>query len=100
MKCPVCCTVDLQLTVRPNIETDYCPTCRVIWLDRGEPDKIPERSMTGTSMGYRNEPRFDSSSRGHHGGYHDDDHDYYFDPGTGKRKRKGWPLGFSGALFD
>jgi Zn-finger nucleic acid-binding protein len=37
--------VDLQLTERQGIEIDYCPTCRGVWLDRGELDKIIERSM-------------------------------------------------------
>lgn len=27
-----------------NVEIDYCPNCRGIWLDRGELDKILERS--------------------------------------------------------
>lgn len=27
-----------------GIEIDYCPNCRGIWLDRGELDKIIERS--------------------------------------------------------
>ena len=28
------------------MEIDYCPQCRGVWLDRGELDKIIERSMT------------------------------------------------------
>ena len=37
------CTVDgatLTMTERNGIEIDYCPTCRGVWLDRGELDKI------------------------------------------------------------
>jgi len=30
---------------RQGIEIDYCPECRGIWLDRGELDKIIERSV-------------------------------------------------------
>ena len=30
---------------RSGIEIDYCPTCRGVWLDRGELDKIIERSL-------------------------------------------------------
>jgi Zn-finger nucleic acid-binding protein len=33
------------MTVREGIEIDYCPTCRGVWLDRGELDKIIERSL-------------------------------------------------------
>ena len=43
MKCPVCNTVDLVMSERQNIEIDYCPNCRGIWLDRGELDKIIEK---------------------------------------------------------
>lgn len=45
MYCPVC-QVELKLTDRQGIEIDYCPKCRGIWLDRGELDKIIQRSTT------------------------------------------------------
>ena len=44
---PMTCPVDgatLVMSARQNIEIDYCPTCRGVWLDRGELDKIIERS--------------------------------------------------------
>lgn len=44
MKCPVCKTPDLLMADRQGIEVDYCPTCRGVWLDRGELDKLVERS--------------------------------------------------------
>ena len=44
MKCPVCNTPDLMMSDRQGIEIDYCPQCRGVWLDRGELDKIIERS--------------------------------------------------------
>lgn len=43
MNCPVDGTV-LQMADRSGIEIDYCPTCRGVWLDRGELDKIIERT--------------------------------------------------------
>lgn len=43
MKCPVDDT-ELAMTERQGIEIDYCPKCRGVWLDRGELDKIIERS--------------------------------------------------------
>jgi Zn-finger nucleic acid-binding protein len=49
MKCPVCLTPDLLMSERQGIEIDYCPQCRGVWLDRGELDKIIERS-TGSSV--------------------------------------------------
>lgn len=52
---------------RSGVEIDYCPKCRGVWLDRGELDKIIERSMTqpappqsgyGNNDGYsRDRPR-------------------------------------------
>lgn len=43
MNCPVC-NVSLVMSERQGIEIDYCPKCRGVWLDRGELDKIIERS--------------------------------------------------------
>jgi uncharacterized protein len=43
MQCPVDQTV-LQMADRQGVEIDYCPTCRGVWLDRGELDKIIERA--------------------------------------------------------
>ena len=44
MKCPLC-DVDLVMAERQGVEIDYCPKCRGVWLDRGELDKIIERSL-------------------------------------------------------
>lgn len=44
MDCPACKTESLSMTERQGIEIDYCPKCRGVWLDRGELDKIIERS--------------------------------------------------------
>lgn len=43
MSCPVC-RVPLSISDRQGIEIDFCPQCRGVWLDRGELDKIIERS--------------------------------------------------------
>lgn len=43
MKCPID-NVELVMSERQGIEIDYCPQCRGVWLDRGELDKIIERS--------------------------------------------------------
>jgi Zn-finger nucleic acid-binding protein len=43
MNCPNDATT-LVMSERSGIEIDYCPTCRGVWLDRGELDKIIERS--------------------------------------------------------
>jgi len=50
MRCPIDQT-ELQVTDRQGIEVDWCPTCRGIWLDRGELDKIFERSAACVDRG-------------------------------------------------
>lgn len=44
MQCPVCPDATLVMADRQGVEIDYCPQCRGVWLDRGELDKIIERS--------------------------------------------------------
>jgi Zn-finger nucleic acid-binding protein len=59
MQCPHDQTV-LQMTERQGIEIDYCPTCRGVWLDRGELDKIIERASAPPAPDApRSEPRQD-----------------------------------------
>ena len=41
MKCPNCDNI-LAITERHQVEIDYCPSCRGVWLDKGELDKIIE----------------------------------------------------------
>jgi Zn-finger nucleic acid-binding protein len=47
MKCPNCKDgPNLSMSERLGIEIDYCPECRGVWLDRGELDKILEKSLS------------------------------------------------------
>ncbi len=55
MLCPLC-NVDLLISDKQGIEVDYCPKCRGIWLDRGELEKIIERS-TGIDDNFRQRER-------------------------------------------
>jgi Zn-finger nucleic acid-binding protein len=48
MRCPHDETV-LQMTERSGVEIDYCPTCRGVWLDRGELDKIIEKAAVSSA---------------------------------------------------
>ncbi len=61
MKCPNC-NVALVMTDRSGVEIDYCPECRGVWLDRGELDKIIERS----SQPVRNIPQTGYTERPHY----------------------------------
>jgi len=88
MLCPVC-NVDLLLSEKQGIEIDYCPKCRGIWLDRGELDKIVEKSANA-------EDNFRQKERNTNTNYRDDDDDRYKSQGYNKNKRKS----FLGDLFD
>lgn len=68
MLCPIDNT-ELVMTDRQGIEIDYCPKCRGIWLDRGELDKIIERSAPAEPV--RAAPQDD-----YRGDKHDRDRDY------------------------
>lgn len=43
MQCPID-GAELVIAERAGVEIDYCPKCRGVWLDRGELDKIIERT--------------------------------------------------------
>jgi len=65
MKCPVC-SVDLVMSEKQSIEIDYCPKCRGIWLDRGELDKIIERSAPPQVRGYQEKQEVYRGKDDHH----------------------------------
>ena len=44
MKCPRCTETVLIVSDRQGVEIDHCPSCRGVWLDRGELEKLIERS--------------------------------------------------------
>lgn len=78
MRCPVDGET-LVITDRSGVEIDYCPQCRGVWLDRGELDKILDRSAAPQQRAPA--PRDDHSD--HSGGY--------------RKKKRG---GFLDELFD
>ncbi len=90
MKCPTCPQVDLVMTERAGVEIDYCPTCRGVWLDRGELDKIIERSLAPQQQSRPAVPM--DEGRGYYDDHHHDKHGQYGHHG----KRRGW----LGDLFD
>jgi Zn-finger nucleic acid-binding protein len=68
MHCPVCKNVELVMSERSGIEIDYCPNCRGVWLDRGELDKIIERS---SAVDHATQRPADTAGRGQvSGGWH------------------------------
>ena len=82
MKCPVCKETNLVMSDRQGVEIDYCPQCRGVWLDRGELDKIIERSGAHAPQAKPAYTGHSEDTRGH---------------GYQKKKSKG---SFLGDLFD
>ena len=72
---------------RQGVEIDYCPRCRGVWLDRGELDKLVERSATW-------EARPVAPSAAPYRSHDDDDDDDQ--RRYGKRRKRG----LLGELFD
>ena len=106
MNCPIDGT-PLQMADRQGIEVDYCPTCRGVWLDRGELDKIIERSAAqlpaaSPPSGYtappapmqRYDDRDDRDDYERQGGYGQSGH---HGQEYGRKKKRG---SFLGDLFD
>lgn len=80
MKCPNCGET-LLMTDKKGVEIDYCPNCRGIWLDKGELEKIMER----TSDHYSHRENYESDYRKYQ--YGDDDH-YKHNPHHHHKKKK------------
>lgn len=75
---------------RQGIEIDYCPQCRGVWLDRGELDKIIERSMVaeGTGQSPLRNPSSLQHGKDHHRSGHHDDHREHDGHGYNRHGRK------------
>jgi uncharacterized protein len=92
---PMLCPVDrtpLTMSERQGIEIDYCPTCRGVWLDRGELDKIIERGAA-TAPPAAAVPPPQPEPRHHRESYRDYDDGRHY----GHRKRR---KSFLEELFD
>lgn len=70
MKCPKCNTT-LLMFEKQGIEIDYCPDCRGIWLDRGELEKIIERSAAPEYSGENHYSYPKDNYNKHHDSHHD-----------------------------
>lgn len=99
MKCPVDQAV-LEISNRANIEIDYCPTCRGVWLDRGELDKIIERSDSAPVARPQAEaPRHNETTSYQQPQYREkDERSYHSDERHAPHKKK--RESFLGDLFD
>jgi Zn-finger nucleic acid-binding protein len=89
MNCPIC-NVALLMSEKKGIEIDYCPTCRGVWLDRGELEKIIERSYSPENRSeqiFHDEHQFDTRKNG-------------FEEHDSNQNRNGRKRNFFSDLFD
>ncbi len=110
MNCPSCATT-LTIADRSGIEIDFCPSCRGVWLDRGELDKLIERSASFMSGGpaqaapvQQAAPAYAPAPPQMRRDYDDDDDDYkrrqhYGDSSYGYKK-KSKTKSMLGEIFD
>jgi len=89
MQCPIDGS-NLVMTEKQGIEVDYCPKCRGVWMDRGELDKIIERSAANVPNFEAPAPQHRTASPSHDRQYEGERHD------PRHRKRKS----FLGEIFD
>lgn len=95
LKCPKCAQANLVTTDRQGLEIDVCPSCRGVWLDRGELDKLIERSLSlqtapvpvasrGRDDDDDDDDRRERYRAPRHGDYRDRDDDDY------PRRKRSW----------
>lgn len=101
MQCPVDNTT-LVMSDRQGIEIDYCPQCRGVWLDRGEIDKIIERSNQDAHQTERPVMPHSPQPTQQHREYDYDDDDNYRQRGDnhGQGHHKKHKESWFGELFD
>jgi uncharacterized protein len=85
LQCPNC-SAQMQMMQKYEVDIDYCPQCKGVWLDRGEIDKIANIQSRYEDTHYQ---KYHSGRRD----YDDDDDNVCFNRRTRKR-------GFLGDLFD
>lgn len=85
MKCPHCNDTALVMSDRQGVEIDYCPQCRGVWLDRGELDKLIERSTAAAPV-----PQPAYQPQGRRPDFVDSDHHHGHNAGYGQRRKKSW----------
>lgn len=102
MNCPVCDDVRMREVEKDGVMIDICPSCKGVWLDRGELEKllveVRDERQAYNDYYYAREQRSPSPE-------HDPRYDKrYYDnkqyPPHYKRKKKKTVLDIFGDLFD
>ena len=96
MQCPNCSNL-MRESKKFEVDIDYCPTCKGVWLDRGEIDKIANIQSRYEEEHYqryhRDRRAYDGDDYYNRRREYDDDDDYY-------NRRRGRRRGFFENLFD
>ena len=107
LTCPNCSTM-MRANQRYGVDIDFCPSCKGIWLDRGEIEKIANASKRyDEDPAYSNGPAYSNERLGNYDDYprevrkyrNDDDYDHhrYESDQYGYKKKK---RGFFTDFFD
>jgi len=72
----------LVITHHQNVEIDYCPLCRGVWLDRGELDKL-------TALG-ASQPQVQRPAMATQHDFADSDHHKSYGSQGYTRRKKSW----------
>jgi uncharacterized protein len=94
MKCPTCPDSTLLMSERQGVEIDYCPSCRGVWLDRGELDKlialstasVPAAAQQATQQQPAAQPHYPQQGYGKRPDFYDSD----FGKHQGGYRKKSW----------
>jgi uncharacterized protein len=86
MKCPVCPDATLLMSEKQSVEIDYCPTCRGVWLDRGELDKLIQ--LAASKEVFNENAQSYSDEEGYRGRKSYSDSGHY--PHAGGYRKKSW----------
>lgn len=102
MDCPACKNVNLTMSDRQGIEIDYCPSCRGVWLDRGELDKLIDRAQASVpappAQAVPAQPgRYEQQQARPQRPRYEDNRSYDRSDERYRKKKRG---GFLGELFD
>ncbi len=98
MICPRC-NSSLAISNTYGIEIDFCTNCRGVWLDKGELDKIIERSNSDSPFSINENERshYNEHQYSHHNKHDDKHYSHHNEHGYSQHKHK---KSFLSELFD
>jgi uncharacterized protein len=74
--CPDC-YIELAMSNREGVQIDYCSTCRGVWLDHGELEKIIQLAVRAPYQSHGGHPQSHPQSHPQHHDSHQSSHNQY-----------------------